>query len=490
MTLLENITVLGLGPASTVIGLVGLLALIATYLMQRYPKLEISAKSTKRALAKTTPADTKSPYPYLLQFPPSRRHTLAQLPGFEKSDIRDVSPETLKSQALPTTGTPDLNKDNLYTTMGFSTQDVRKLGRFPDYAILSGVRNPLPVGPDWDINKATFRPFRPFRWGYHQHMALMKFDPDYWVELERNYLPTMAARKALLAEHPTRIFFHQPASDLATRELMELVLTFLVNRYPQHFRLSDNSTIFHNNLLKTTTNLLTTHSLTVLFENVPEDYCLMLRNPADGFYYLRAAMTCSSVGWNIGQHRDKPLKDIHTHVPDYSKMAMSMDRWFSKVASDTPVMRCSWSLEDWEVMFTTPEIQPNWTRSAFAACPEKLTYKDIRLRCDAQTLRRLPISGAVVFNFKVVITPLDELREEPYIPRLLYTILEGGKENLIEYKCHPNVRRVAMETLKIWAEEQEERGIVERDWEVGTLEESPFFKGWREKWATQQGFAS
>lgn len=318
----------------------------------------------------------------------------------------------------------------------------------------------------------------------------MKFDPDYWVELERNYLPTMAARKSLLALHPTRITFHQPAADLAARELMEMVLTFLAIRYPQHFRLSSSCTIFHNNLLGTTTNLLTTHPMTVLFDNVPEDYCVMLRNPSDGFYYLRAAVTCSSVGWNIGQHRDKPLRDIHTHVPDYSKMAMSMDRWFSKVASDTPVMRCSWSLEDWEVMFTTPEIEPNWTRSAFSSCPEKLTYKDIRLRCDAQTLRRLPISGAVVFNFKVIITPLEELRDEPYIPKLLYTILEGGKENLIDYKCDPNVKRVAMGALKDWAEEQVQRGIVERDWEVGTLEESPFFRGWREKWASQQGFSS
>lgn len=497
-TLLQSFTSLESVSKSTVIAVVGVFALIVTLLANNFIKWGPATHS-------------KSQLPHLLQFPPSRRHTLAKLPGFEKSlPQRDVSAQVLKSRALTTTGIPDMNQDNLYTPMGFSTQDIRKLGRFPDYATLSGVRNPLPTGPAWDITTATFRPFRPFRWGYHQHMgqftiphtltppslslttthpktALMKFDPDYWVELENNYTKTMTARLALLTQHPTRIFFHNTSSLLATRELMEMVLTFLTHRYPQHFRLSSSCTLFHNNLLNTTTPLLTTHPLQVLFNNVPEDYCLMLRNESDGFYYLRAAMTCSSVGWNIGQHRDKVLRSIHTHVPDYAKMAMSMDRWFGKIGADQPVMRCSWSLEDWDVMFTTPEVEPDWTRSAFADKPDRLTVGDIRLRCDAQTLRRLPISGAVVFNFKVIITPLEELRDEPYIPRLLYTILEGGKENLITYKCDGNVRRVAMEALGRWADEQVERGIVEADWEVGTLEDSPFFPGWREKWLRRQG---
>ena len=58
-----------------------------------------------------------------------------------------------------------------YTPTGFSTLDVRALGRFPDYAALSGVRLPHPVDAAWDISRAVFRPYRPFRWRYHQHMG-------------------------------------------------------------------------------------------------------------------------------------------------------------------------------------------------------------------------------------------------------------------------------------------------------------------------------
>src|SRR4051812_10571234 len=118
----------------------------------------------------------------------------------------------------------------------------------------------------------------------------MKYEPDWWVELEKNYHKTMAARKALLATHGDRIFFQGPGADLAVRELMEMVIQFVCKRYPQHFSLSHHSTLLHNNLLDTTTDLLSTPPLRVLFDTIPEDYAIMLRNEDDGFYYLRAAM--------------------------------------------------------------------------------------------------------------------------------------------------------------------------------------------------------
>ena len=43
----------------------------------------------------------------------------------------------------------------------------------------------------------------------------MKFDPGWRVELEQNYLKTMASRTALLAEHHHRIMFESAGSELA-----------------------------------------------------------------------------------------------------------------------------------------------------------------------------------------------------------------------------------------------------------------------------------
>lgn len=111
-------------------------------------------------------------HPWALHFPPSRRHTLASLKLKDSTNsYENVPPEVLRRHAVPLTRTADWDQDDLYTPTGFSAQDIRALGRFPDYSILTGVRYPIPSGPQFDINRATFRPFRPFRWSYHQTMG-------------------------------------------------------------------------------------------------------------------------------------------------------------------------------------------------------------------------------------------------------------------------------------------------------------------------------
>jgi hypothetical protein len=110
------------------------------------------------------------------------------------------------------------------------------------------------------------------------------------------------------------------------------------------------------------------------------------------------------------------------------------------------------------------------------------------LRVDWQTLRRLPLSGAVVFNFKALFTPVEEFRDEPYVPGLLLKVLNESKKELLEYKNAWHTEHVVKPALQAFHEEQVERGLVESDWEPRTLDESPWFPKWEEKWHRQQGF--
>jgi len=74
------------------------------------------------------------------------------------------------------------------------------------------------------------------------------------------------------------------------------------------------------------------------------------------------------------------------------------------------------------------------------------------------------------------------------VPALCLRVLKEGKKNLMEYKNTWHVEHVAVPALERWVREQEERGVVEREWEVRTLEESPWFPGWEAKWRGRQGF--
>ena len=119
---------------------------------------------------------------------------------------------------------------------------------------------------------------------------------------------------------------------------------------------------------------------------------------------------------------------------------------------------------------------------------EDLTIEECNLRVDWQTLRRLPLSGGVVFNFKALFTPVQEFRDEPYVPALLLKLMQEGKQSLMEYKNTWHVEHVCIPALQAYAKEQVEKGLVKDEWEVTTLDDSPYFPGWEEKWHRQQAF--
>lgn len=282
---------------------------------------------------------------------------------------------------------------------------------------------------------------------------------------------------------------------------MEMVLQFVCARYPQYFSVVDNR-VLQNRILGTETDIQSKHPLEVLLENIPEDFGIMLRDDQTGFYFLRAGVICSALGWNLGIKIGLPLHKIHEPIPDYKeKMQFSMDRYvlashcsrvsinarsfFTKMPTDKPIQRGSWGLEVGQPLFM-PGGDPH-EQHRLSQDPN-LRLSDCNLRVDWQTLRRLPLSGAVIFNFKALFTPVAEFRDEPGVPALVAKVLREGKRNLMEYKNTWHVEHVVLPKLDEWAKEQEDKGLVVKNWQVTTLDDSPWFKNWEEKWHRQQGF--
>ncbi|KAJ5689177.1 hypothetical protein N7462_003569 [Penicillium macrosclerotiorum] len=443
------------------------------------------AKTPPRSLspAKKQSNSAKPPINYDNALPPQRREALLQLTG-SGIPCREVDETDVHENILPMTADYRSSPDNLYTPTGFSVGEVRSLGDFPDYATLSGV--PLPSAyPEHDIEKAKPRPYRPFRWAYHQTMSLTKMETDWWIELESTYRSRIAQRKELYAKNGKEVLDALPGSELACKELMEMVLQFICARYPQHFTLVDKDTL-RNHILGTQQNIRAKPPLEVLLDNVPEDFGLMMRDDETGYYFLRAAVICSALGWNVGSKIGKQLHQIHAPIPDYKeKMQFSMDRFFTKMPTEKPIQRGSWGFEVGEPLYMPPGDPQEALRSS--QNPD-LQIADCNLRVDWQTLRRLPLSASIVFNFKALFTPITEFRDEPAIPPLVAKILKEGKSHLMEYKGVWHVQHVILPQMEKWAKEQEEKGLVPKDWPVATLDESPWFQGWEKKWHCQQGF--
>jgi hypothetical protein len=110
-------------------------------------------------------------------FPPSRRSVLSEIPGLpsklgKSGDALAASPPDSRSKCLPLATSYLEVKEPLYTPCEFSTDEIKALGDFPDYEKLSGVPLPRPYH-EFDIKKARPRPYRPFRWNYHQTMCTL-----------------------------------------------------------------------------------------------------------------------------------------------------------------------------------------------------------------------------------------------------------------------------------------------------------------------------
>ncbi|KAI9866281.1 MAG: hypothetical protein M1813_001403 [Trichoglossum hirsutum] len=420
-------------------------------------------------------------------FPPSRRASLAVIPSTVQ---KKLSISTSSSQERPSTIVPlaspieDLASP-AFTATEFSTEEIKALGDFPDYAELSGVPLPKPYS-EFVIEKASPRPYRPFRWAYHQTMSLAKMEPNWWLELENTYAARIAQRKGYFEKHGKAVLQYLPGSELACKELMEMCIQFLCARYPHYFSLDKENMIFKNGILKIETQLKSMHPLEILLNHVPEDFAITMRDPIDGLYYFRAGVICSSLGWNVGTKIGLQLHEIHAPIPDYKeKMRFSMDRFFAKMPTDKPIQRGSWGLEVDQPLFMPPGDPHELHR--FSQNPE-LKLSQCHLRVDWQTLRRLPLSAAIVFNFKALFTPVSEFRDEPYIPSICLKILREGKKNLMEYKNTWHVEHVVNPVLEEYENEQVTKGLIEDGWTVNTLDESPWFPGWEEKWHRQQGF--
>lgn len=106
---------------------------------------------------------------YVDVLPPQRRQALAALPE-GSAQVKEIDEAGVRQLILPMKMDYRNCQEQRYTPTGFSTEEIKKLGDFPDYAALSGVPLPQPYHK-FVIDKALPRPYRPFRWTYHQTMC-------------------------------------------------------------------------------------------------------------------------------------------------------------------------------------------------------------------------------------------------------------------------------------------------------------------------------
>ncbi|EEH19998.2 hypothetical protein PABG_02257 [Paracoccidioides brasiliensis Pb03] len=358
--------------------------------------------------------------------------------------------------------------------------EIEKQKKFE--AILSTSDFP-PVEPLKDFNWEKTEPLklRPYKPKYHLTMALENLDPNELIPMDKTYKERITHRRELLKEYPDvvcRVNKDDDDADPRIRKAVEelyryIMGIYLPGRYPQMFKLAPTEfetgpTLMVRNLI--TRELLpiqisptrsTRSILETLIKSVDEDMLILLpeQNSDDEAvdshkggnskhekkdidsddssagrsvpvkYVLQAYATCFPSGFDTRKKLGKVLADIHEPVPGYKeKLEKSMDRFFHKLEPGKYVKRVNWSVTTGAELFAPfGGIHAVEGEGITPIKLEELDVDNTFLRCERQTLYRLPQSKALVFSFHTYRYPIQEIKHEGSGEDLV-TAIDGVEE--------------------------------------------------------------
>nr|OQO23998.1 hypothetical protein B0A51_08887 [Rachicladosporium sp. CCFEE 5018] len=278
---------------------------------------------------------------------------------------------------------------------------------------------------DFDWRSAPPVKIRPFKPMYHLTMALENMPLSELIEIDNTFLDRLALRRQITTQNPQETVACNRIATPAARELYSWMLgTYLPTRFPTMYEVRDGSLYS-----KATNETLPLRSgsgmsaLTALTANVDTDFLILLpRTTPEGaeIYHLEAFATCFPSGFSTFSKLGLPLADIHGPVPGYKdKLEKSMDRFFARLEKGRCVKRTNWQVTTNDVLFATvgnhmhvSSLEEAESDIELQRLRDEVVIDDCRLRCERQTLHRLPETGALVFAFKTYLYTLQEVKDE------------------------------------------------------------------------------
>ena len=238
------------------------------------------------------------------------------------------------------------------------------------------------------------------------------------LTIDNTYRSRLDLRRQLLATVSSEVVASNDRATPAVHELYTwLTQTYLPQRFPTIFTLTPTG--LANKFTDDTLPLVpssATHALRLLGAHIDAEFLLLLpsANPADeGKYRLEAFVTCFPSGFRTRSKLGLLLADIHGPVPHYrQKLERSMDRFFAALGVGRVVRRWNWTVSTSGELYCVAGNHATAEEAEESLKTERVDLRTTYLRCERQTLHRLPQSGAVVFAFKTYQYPMRELRDE------------------------------------------------------------------------------
>lgn len=227
-------------------------------------------------------------------------------------------------------------------------------------------------------------------------MGLRPIAAEAWLPPIADLEVRLAQRRAALAAHGRHAFACPAASRPAAEELCSLLDDLGVGAASRPV------------LAK-----LPGEPLLDAAARVPDDLCLL--GPDEQPRLLAGVLTAPS-GWRLDERLGQDLRALHAPVAGLEEaIGGRMRDFLARLPADRIFERGNWHLYD-DGRYWRPSGDPLWSvPAAIRTLPEVASR--LWLRCERQTLRRLPDSGWILFSIRIHCYPVTELAAHPRLAR-------------------------------------------------------------------------
>jgi hypothetical protein len=286
------------------------------------------------------------------------------------------------------------------------------------------------------LARPVYAPYAAGQPGFH--IGLKPLDPHDWIEPDDQAAGQFANKATLLAQRHDEVVAALPGSAAAQQELLTLLAQYLLRQYPDLYHREGDVMRVGPAGLDVDIADRQLAPIDRAGRLVQEDVCLM--QAKDGVHVLTAASLCAPSVWSLGDKIGKPLSGIHEQVPGFAdQMAARVERIFGHLKADAPVWRANWSVMTEPTLFLPGHKHDRSEQRLIGLVPQTAGDK-LFLRIERQTLRRLPVTGAIVFTIKTHIDPLRSIGERPDLMRGLRNAVAAMPEAMAGYKAMAPIR--------------------------------------------------
>ena len=250
----------------------------------------------------------------------------------------------------------------------------------------------------------TLPKYTPYAGGSAFVIGLSAIDPRRWLEPDDDLAAFLAEKDRLLATEHDAVFQQVAGSEAGQRECLDMVIAHLLEDHPTLCRRTGGRLEIAGRSIDLASDeppLITAGSLV-------QDDLVILSRKDDGWHVVAGFVAFPSA-WSLREKIGHPMEVVHAHVPGFAggtRNAAMINRIFDNLQPDLPAMRMNWSIYPEGELFWPPERNDAANRHPFDAAGNFV-------RVERQVLRRLPVTGDIVFSIRIYSDPIGSLANLP-----------------------------------------------------------------------------